>query len=379
MIEPPNPKELAETLRLAAANKRRLRTGGRFTKHLMAGPNDQAAEVTITTAKMNRILQYEPADLTISVEAGLTWRELTRVLAENGQMLPLDPPFSENATVGGVLASNTCGPRRRQYGTARDLVIGMQFAMLNGKLVQSGGMVVKNVAGLDMGKLLIGSFGTLAVITTANFKVIPAPPTERTFAIEFTSLASAIEARDKLIGGALQAGAIDLMNPILAAENGFRGYTLLLWFGGTEALMSRCEREMVALGPSKTGTAGFWETIQNLTPHFLAKFPVGAVVRISSLITEVPRVLEELQVPAISRAGTGVTYAYFHRSGAAAAWLLSATTRGRKAVMEFASESARVQYDTWPSAGTDFEMMKRIKTMFDPDRLLNRGRLYSHL
>src|SRR5256886_13255208 len=100
-------------------------------------------------------------------------------------MVPLDPPFSQGATVGGVIASNTSGPRRRLYGTARDLVIGMTFATLEGKLVQSGGMVVKNVAGLDMGKLMIGSFGTLAAIAVVNFKLLPMPAANATFVIPF--------------------------------------------------------------------------------------------------------------------------------------------------------------------------------------------------
>ena len=95
------------------------------------------------------------------------------LLAANRQMVPLDPPFADGATVGGVIAANSSGPRRRLYGTARDLVIGMTFATLEGKLVQSGGMVVKNVAGLDMGKLMIGSFGTLAAIAVVNFKLAP--------------------------------------------------------------------------------------------------------------------------------------------------------------------------------------------------------------
>ena len=88
-------------------------------------------------------------------------------------MIPLDPPFAQDATVGGVLAANQSGPRRRGYGTARDMVIGMTFATLEGKLIQTGGMVVKNVAGLDMAKMMIGSFGTLAAIATVNFRVHP--------------------------------------------------------------------------------------------------------------------------------------------------------------------------------------------------------------
>ena len=130
---------------------------------------------------MNRILQYEPRDLTISVEAGLPWADLTSYAGGERQMIPLDPPFADRATVGGVVAANTSGPRRRLYGTVRDVVIGMKFATLEGKLVQSGGMVVKNVAGLDMAKLMIGSFGTLAAIAVVNFKLAPAPPATRTF------------------------------------------------------------------------------------------------------------------------------------------------------------------------------------------------------
>src|SRR5258708_4882188 len=154
----------------------------------MAGPMNPA-DVTVSTAALDRVLKYEPRDLTISVEAGVRYRDLRRVLAGHGQMLPLDPPFAKDATIGGIVAANTSGPRRRLYGTARDMVIGMTFATLQGKLVNSGGMVVKNVAGLDMAKLMIGSFGTLAAIAVVNFKVFPIPVGSRTFVMEFASVA----------------------------------------------------------------------------------------------------------------------------------------------------------------------------------------------
>ena len=146
MPAPQTPQELAEALRQAASQGHTIALSGNGSKRRMAGPIPHADE-DLSTAGLHRVLQYEPRDLTISVEAGLPWRELTRVLAENRQMVPLDPPFAQTATVGGVIASNSSGPRRRLYGTARDLVIGMQFATVEGKLVQSGGMVVKNVAG----------------------------------------------------------------------------------------------------------------------------------------------------------------------------------------------------------------------------------------
>src|SRR4029077_15887594 len=127
--------------------------------------------------------------------------------------VPLDPPFAEGATVGGVISANCSGPRRRLYGTARDLVIGMQFATLEGKLAHSGGMVVKNVAGLDMAKLMIGSFGTLAAIAVVNFKLMPAPEGERSFLLPFDSIEAAMAVRNRILQSPLQPAAIDLLNP----------------------------------------------------------------------------------------------------------------------------------------------------------------------
>ena len=231
MIEPTTARDLADCLRSSAEAKRRIRIGGHFTKHLMAGPNDPEAEVTLSTTRLNRVLNYEPRDLTISVEAGIPYRQLQATLAANHQMIPFDPIYPDHATIGGIVGANISGPRRRQYGTARDFVIGMQFAMLNGRLVQSGGMVVKNVAGLDMAKLMIGAFGTLAVMTIINFKLFPIPPAERTFAIAFATVAEAMAARDNLIRGPVPPIAIDLLNPALAVQQGLSGWTLLVGFG----------------------------------------------------------------------------------------------------------------------------------------------------
>src|SRR5450432_1273334 len=225
VLSPSNPAELSEALPDAADGGRTIALTGHATKRLMAGPVEPA-EVEISTLSMRRVIEYEPRDLTISVDAGLSWRDLSCLLAENRQMVPLDPPYGDTATVGGVIAANTSGPRRRLYGSARDLVIGMQFATLQGKLAHSGGMVVKNVAGLDMAKLMIGSFGTLAAIAVVNFKLMPVPEVERTALLSFDTLAGAIEARDRTIRSVLQPEAVDLLNPLVAAQIGQRGYVL---------------------------------------------------------------------------------------------------------------------------------------------------------
>src|SRR5271169_244686 len=197
-IVPGSPEELAQHLAEANSRSQRIALIGNSTKARMGGPITPY-DVAISTAGLNKILQYEPRDLTISVGAGISYCELSRVLAEQQQMIPLDPPFSERATIGGIVAANTSGPRRRLYGSARDMVIGMTFATLEGKLVRTGGMVVKNVAGLDMGKLMIGSFGTLAVITSLNFRLHPMPAGTRTFVQDFEQIAGVVTARDEVL------------------------------------------------------------------------------------------------------------------------------------------------------------------------------------
>src|ERR1700733_11734258 len=136
---PGSPEELAQCLAEAGSRNQRITLLGHCTKGRRGGPIAQS-DVTISTAGLNKVLQYEPRDLTISVEAGISYCELSRVLAEHQQMIPLDPPFSDRASIGGIVASNSSGPRRRGYGSARDMVIGMTFATLAGKLIPNGGV-----------------------------------------------------------------------------------------------------------------------------------------------------------------------------------------------------------------------------------------------
>ncbi len=127
------------------------------------------------------ILEYEPRDLTVAVECGLTAAQLEQTLREHRQFLPLDAPDAPQASVGGILATGWSGPRRHRYGRPRDLFIGSGFALADGTLARAGGMVVKNVAGYDLSRLFVGSMGTLAVLLRANFKTLPLPESTRIF------------------------------------------------------------------------------------------------------------------------------------------------------------------------------------------------------
>lgn len=341
---------LADLLREAASKKQTIRLGGRFTKDRIGGVAEPA-ELEVSCRCLNRVLEYDPRDLTISVEAGLPWSELCRVTAAHRQMVALDPPWASEATVGGVVAANQSGPRRRLYGSARDNVIGMTFATLEGKLVQTGGKVVKNVAGLDMAKLMIGSWGTLAAITMVNFKLAPMPAGTRTFLRRFETAAEALLERDRIVRSVLQPSAVDLLNPPASALLGLSGYALVVQAGGNESVLSRYELELAGFETRRgTEEEELWRAIREFTPHYLAANPQGGVERVSVPMTAVGGVLEaNPDVPVVARAASGVCYLHcLRRPGP-------------------------------PAPPPGFDLMKRIKAVFDPDHLLNRGCLYGLL
>lgn len=359
----------------AAQGNQHIELSGAGSKQRLGGAH-RKADVSICLAGLNRVLEYEPNDLTVSVEAGLKWADFQTLLAENRQMIPLDPPWFDDATVGGVIAANTCGPRRRLYGSARDAVIGMKFATLQGAVVQSGGMVVKNVAGLDMGKLMIGSFGTLAAIVSVNFKLTPVPPVSRTFGLSFDSLDAVMKRRDEILQGVLQPAALDLLNPQAAATLGFEGWTLLLEAVGSQRVIDRYVRELPG---ARTIEAGIWRPVREYVPQFLQRHPLGAVVRVSTPLQGVAGVVAEAPVPVVARAGNGVAYACFPDCQSAYGWLKPAAARGIKGVVEAVPPQSCRGEEQWPHPQDDLVVMEKIKRMLDPGNLLNAGRLYGRL
>jgi glycolate oxidase FAD binding subunit len=373
---PANPEELAAALREAARAGKSIELAGAASKRGMGGPAFPA-DVAISTSGLNRVLQYEPNDLTISVEAGLPWLELDALLRRNKQMIPLDPPCFQHATVGGVLAANTSGPRRRLYGSVRDVVIGMTFATLEGKLIQSGGMVVKNVAGLDMGKLFIGSFGTLGAIATVNFKLTPSPPVTRTFLLPFGELAGAIERRNRILESVLQPMAIDLLNPHAAARLGRLDWTLAVQCGGSTKVTDRYAREFsdaeALQGEAETE---FWTGVREFVPRFLGDNQAGTVARVSCTLRDLPAVMETVPTPAVARAGNGIVYACFSDVEAATRWLAATSWPG---VLEWIPPRSCSPDEQWPRPGNDLVVMHRIKQLLDPSHALNRGRLYGRI
>jgi glycolate oxidase FAD binding subunit len=361
LVKPTTEAELTGALLAAASRREIIHLFGAGSKLFSAGLVERP-QLELSMRDMNRVLKYEPSDLTISVEAGLPWAHLAQLLSENRQTVPLDPPSFHRATVGGVVAANISGPRRRLYGTARDLVIGMRFATLEGKIVQTGGMVVKNVAGLDMAKLLIGSWGTLAAITTVNFKLIPLPLEHRTFVLEFDKAAEAVAARDRILKSVLQPAALDIFSD-------GNGYRLLIEAGGNTAMMERYEKELGVRGDPDFD----WTAIREFTPRFTEQHQHASVARVSSTLSEVRSVLESTRHPVICRAGNGVSYLHFQVIDEAKEWADRADRQNFHFVFEHGlSRDSK-------SFAADFGMMEKVKSLFDPQSLLNPGRLYGRI
>jgi glycolate oxidase FAD binding subunit len=382
-VAPSTAEDLAFALQEAASKKRTIEIAGNNSKRLMAGPV-YPADVLVCTRALRRVLQYEPNDLTISVEAGMPFSDLQNLLATNRQMIALDPPFAAQATVGGVVASNSSGPMRRLFGTARDLLIGMKFATLEGRIAAAGGMVVKNVAGLDIGKLMIGSFGTLAALTSLNFRLHPLPQGTSTFLLSFPELDPAIEKRDWIVRSILRPMALEIVSPPAAARLGYRDYVLAVRAGGSPRVLARYAKELGGERLTEAAEVNWWKGIQDFSADFLRRQPNGIVVRFSTSLADTATLLALVSGPCICRGASGITYAYLTSWQALPPLWKMAAEKGWGAVVEFAPEEIRASKELWllgamPASVNSFAIMKKVKQMFDPANLLNRSRLYGRI
>ena len=174
VFRPLSLEEAADAVRQGAEEGLRLAFVGGGTE-LELGAPPRALDAVISTQGLGRVLEYAPLDQIVTVEAGVTVATLQALLREKGHMLALDPPWADRATLGGVVATNAFGPRRTRYGGVRDLIIGVTLIRADGTRARGGGKVVKNVAGFDLPKLMVGSLGSLGLISTVTFRLHPLP------------------------------------------------------------------------------------------------------------------------------------------------------------------------------------------------------------
>ncbi|HET6317935.1 MAG TPA: FAD-binding oxidoreductase, partial [Chloroflexota bacterium] len=207
---PDTAEELAQALRAADEAGQAVAPVGGGTQ-LELGMPPRRVDVALHTGGLNRIVEYEPADLTMTVEAGMQFRDLQAALGKHGQFLALDPAVEPHATIGGIIATNASGPLRFSYGSARDLVIGTRVANADGTVTRAGGRVVKNVAGYDLNKLHIGALGTLGIIVELSFKLAPIPPSLATVVGQFSTLQGVADAVGAVLHSPLSPLAIEVL------------------------------------------------------------------------------------------------------------------------------------------------------------------------
>jgi glycolate oxidase FAD binding subunit len=416
-VLPKSAEEIAEVLRFAAAEKLAVIPCGARTKFGIGMPPARY-DIGLDLSRMNRVLAYEPRDLTLGVQPGMRFSALSATLAAEKQFLPLNPPFLQRATIGGILAADSASPLRHSYNGPRDFVLGLEFVTGDGAIAKCGGRVVKNVSGYDLHKLLIGSLGTLAVITRANFKTFPMPPAQVAFVVAFGGAAAALEFCRILGRSPLGALQVDVISPEAAQAFGTNSagdaalpekrWCAVVSAAGNARVVERHRRELPAIAEQAkaSGLVALGDTVQSMKVAAallgqVREFPAlvmaadaaAAIFRIAAQPSTMDSIAQRLGALASDRAirtalvirPHGLVYFAILPSSTDAttigqvARLAEAVFRamdelGAKARIEFAPVELKRAVNVWGTLRPDFELMRRVKKVFDSGNVLSPGR-----
>jgi len=401
-VFPGSIEEVAVVMALASQVGRSVTPWGGGTAASVGMPAPRAGLI-MGLRRLGRLLDHEPGDLTATVEAGMTVAALQTALGSRGQWLSLDPADADRATIGGVLATNACGPRRHLYGTARDLLIGVTVVTADGSIVKGGGKVVKNVAGYDLPKLFIGSYGTLGVIVEATVKLRPLPGQEELVCVRFDRLKDAGAAVRAIAASDLLPNAVELLDGAAAAGAGLAagsptpGGLLVVGFDGVREQVDWQRAELARLtGPLGGRDVRPLEVAAwaRLTPAARAAFgATAAVMALAVLPSQVAETMEQgagiargrgLQSAWAAHAGVGVVRGAVASDPAPtdpaalaavlAEWREMARAGGGHANLEWAPLVVKSQVPVWDDPGAAGRIMERIKAQLDPRNILNPGR-----
>ena len=379
---PATPEALAQTLAWATETGRTVVVRGGGTK-LGWAPPSEPVDLVLSTTAMSAVVEHRHGDLTATVQAGVTLARTNAVLSRHHQWLPLDPPWGDRATIGGIVASNDSGPRRQRHGAPRDLIIGMTLARADGLLAKTGGIVVKNVAGYDLARLLTGSFGCLGVILTATFKLAPLAEASRTVSVEFRASERCGALVADLLAHASTPTALELATPPT---------TMLIRFESVEAVAVEQAEQAATLARAHGGTvvilAGENETAAWRSHEAHVFDREGTIVKLVVVPSEVSPTLAWLDAAAkarqldyvvTGRAGLGVLHVGLHGAVSAQATLVTALReqfpigRGSATIQRGAPE-LKALVDIWGPLGDGLRIMQEVKRRFDPTGTLNPGR-----
>lgn len=399
MVSPGTEEEVAAVLRVAAERRLTVVPAGGFTsQHIGALP--EHIDILLRLDRLKGIEHYDPGDLTIGIRAGTTLDELAAEVGPHGQMVPLDPCLAERRTVGGVLATAAQGPLRHAFGSARDFCLGVRFVTAEGKIAKAGGRVVKNVAGYDVTKLMIGSYGTLGVIVAANFKLFPAPRQMKTFVCPFGSLEGAIAFRDCIRTLPLTPMCLEVVSPLAAnyVVNGMQtsAWTILLRAAGSPAVLARYRKELgtaVSIEAEGNAEAELWRAVSDFEDMLVRRHANAMGIAVHLPIASVEAALQaaetvglehNLLCAAVGRIGVGALVLGFAplavdppsamQYAEATSALRAMLPEGSSAVVTRCPHEAKLHFDVWGAPATDIDAMRAIRRAMDPERMFNRGR-----
>jgi len=360
-VRPRTPGELAAALRSTSGTV--LPVGG-GTKMGWAAAGEPA-DLVIHTGGLNTVVEYAPGDLVVVAEAGVPLAALQDQLAEQGQMLALDPP-EPGATLGGIVSANASGPRRLRYGTVRDLLIGVTVVLADGTVAKSGGKVVKNVAGYDLGKLYTGAHGSLGIVTSTTWRLHPLQPAMRAVRIPITDAIHAGRLAALIARSTLTPTAVELRWASSDRE-------LVVVYESTPASVdSQSETTIAMVGGAATDTTSDW---------FGARPTGDLLLRIAFAPYDLPHVLTALPPEASGMASACIGVGYFAVPHHIDLNALRAAIRpfDGSAVVIASPGRPRPAEEHWGPVSDSFELMTRLKDRFDPGRRLSPGRLLGGL
>ncbi len=387
---PQSPQEAADIVR---------RSGGTFVPwgggtRQSLGYAPERYDAALVTTQLSQITEYEPADLTITAQAGVTIAQLQAVLVQHGQCLPLAVARPERQTLGGVIAARANSLCRFSSGSVRDLLLGVSVINCRGEMVKGGGKVVKNVAGYDLPKLYCGSLGTLGLITEATFKVSPLPEASATVALPLDADHNSEEVLDHLIGSDLTPSFLFLLSPAAAASvvPGAEDaqYVLIGFDGDGEAV----DWQVTTLGAGLLEETHAAQVRAALRDFGLNAAPLTAEFHVlSSQVGAFSRMLEwtarrsGFHAEVASDAALGLMTAHFAPLAEPADWPLfyadlkdKADRCGGSFIITQMPEELRVaDIPVWSPLLPDFGLMARLKETLDPARMWNPGRFVGKL
>jgi glycolate oxidase FAD binding subunit len=368
VARPTSTQQVSEVLRAAAAHRLTVVPRGRGTK-ITWGMPPRSAGVLVDLGAMDQVLDHQAGDLIVETQAGARLAELQAVVGKEGQRLVLEETVP-GASIGGTLATNASGPQRVLVGTARDLLIGITVVRADGVVAKAGGRVVKNVAGYDLGKLMIGSFGTLAVVTEALFRLHPEPPVQQWVSVEVDDPAGVHDAVQSVVHAQVVPAAVEVDQPI----DGPATVTVLLG-GKAEGVEGRVRTTRRLLGEHAK--------VAERAPAGWASYPwqPGETgLKLTCLLSglrDVLRTAREVGASVRGSGGTGVLHAAVadaERAAEAVERLRAMCARHQgAAVVVDAPREVKQAVDVWGPVPA-LDLMRRVKDQFDPDHRLAPGR-----